>query len=106
MATNDKAVERAVIRIWENQTLDEKSSGTVTHDNGIGFTSADSTFLTSIAQWLLRSSWPEGKRLTFGQMKTVRPLMGKYWRQLREVIIEKESEKKEEELVNYAYSDQ
>lgn len=106
IATNDKAVERAVIRIWENQTADEQSQMTTNRDNGIGFTGADAEFLTKMAQWLFRSARPEGKRFTYGQMKVVRPLMSKYWRQLRDVIITKETEQKEEELVSYAYSDQ
>lgn len=77
-----------------NQTFDEQAKASTDHDNGIGFTGADAAFLTSIAQWIIRSTRPEGKRLTYGQIIKVRPLMGKYWRQLRDVIIQKETKEK------------
>lgn len=35
--TNDRAVERAMVAIWERQTADEKATETTRHHNGIGF---------------------------------------------------------------------
>lgn len=35
--TNDRAVERAMVAIWERQTRDEQATETTRHHNGIGF---------------------------------------------------------------------
>jgi hypothetical protein len=47
----DKAwATRGLIRIFDNQTLDEQSSEATIRNNGIGFTPADAEFLTSLAK--------------------------------------------------------
>ena len=49
LENNDKAVLRAVIRIYENQTLEEKKNKNTIDENGIGFSSVDAYFLSCMA---------------------------------------------------------
>ena len=51
LATNEKWTKRALVRIYEAQTNDEKSRGETVHDNGVGFTGNDAKLLTRIAKW-------------------------------------------------------
>jgi len=77
LATNRTWALRGLVRIYENQTEDEKVSEDTRHDNGIGFTSADGHFMTSMAkQYIARGSLSEK------QMKRVFKNMPKYARQL------------------------
>ena len=68
---------KGLVRIYENQTEDEKSYESTRHDNGIGFTGADGHIMTSIAkQYIARGS------LSPKQMFLVHKNMQKYARQL------------------------
>ncbi len=77
--TNDKAVVRALITIYQRQTADEQSAESTSHSNGVGFGALDAQFLTSIAKKALK--YP----LTERQIAAVRKSIKKYWRQLLEV---------------------
>ena len=70
-------LERAIVRIYRNQTADEKRVEATTHYNGIGFTGADAKFLSSLATWVNR-----GKHLTDKQAYVANKKMQKYARQL------------------------
>ena len=50
---SDTAVMRAIIRIFERQTLDEQTSTRTKHENSIGFSAADAKAGTLFAQYLL-----------------------------------------------------
>ena len=80
--TNDKAVVRALIRIYERQTADEQSAHATTHHNGVGFGATDAQFLTDIAKKAQRYTLSER------QIAAVRKAIKKYWRQLMEVAAE------------------
>ena len=56
---NDRAVERAMVAIWERQTADEQETQGTRHHNGRGFASATARSGTYFAEWV-RS----GRRLT------------------------------------------
>ena len=56
---NDRAVERAMVAIWERQTADEQASQTPNHHNGRGFCGWAARSGTYYAEWV-RS----GRRLT------------------------------------------
>ena len=80
LATDARWALKALVRIYENQTEDEKSAEETRLDNGIGFTGADASLLTSYAkQYLARKS------LTEGQMAYIFKMMPKYARQLERV---------------------
>ena len=70
-------LERAIVRIYNNQTRDEKQVAETRHVNGIGFTGADAAFLTSLATWIL-----SGKHLSEKQFYVASKKMKKYARQL------------------------
>ena len=57
--TNDRAVERAMVAIWERQTRDEQATETTRHHNGRGFAAWSARSGTYFAEWV-RS----GRRLT------------------------------------------
>ena len=57
--TNDRAVERAMVAIWERQTADEQETQDTRHHNGRGFAAWSARSGTYYAEWV-RS----GRRLT------------------------------------------
>lgn len=59
LQNNDKAVERAMVAIWERQTMDEQSSETTNHHNNVGFAGWSVRNGSYYAKWVL-----SGKRLT------------------------------------------
>jgi len=68
---------RALVVVFENQTVDEQNQEHTSHDNGVGFTGTDGNFFTSLAkQYLRRGS------LTERQMVYVKKSMRKYWKQI------------------------
>ena len=50
---SDNAVMRAIIRIFELQTLDEQTATRTKHENSVGFSAADAKAGTLFAQYLL-----------------------------------------------------
>ena len=52
LVTNDKAVERAMIRLFELQNSDEQFQGTANEQNGRGFCSSDALVGTRFARWV------------------------------------------------------
>lgn len=61
--TNDRAVERAMVAIWERQTADEQSSDTTRHHNGIGFSGWTARSGSYYARWVLDGNSLTGKHL-------------------------------------------
>jgi len=60
---NDRAVERAMVSIWERQTAAEQVAGTVVKDNGMGFASWGSRNGTYYANWVQSGKHLSGKHL-------------------------------------------
>ncbi len=89
IATNDKALERGIIVIYERQTADERNVRQTTEHNGRGFTGVDAEFLSSLAEWINSSRRPAGQRLSIGQRTHARRKMAKYAKQLATVANEK-----------------
>ena len=77
LKTDKITVWRALKRVYENQTADEQSSEYTKYDNGVGFTGADSEFLTSLAKQLLMYGTLSDK-----QTGCLFKLMPKYARQI------------------------
>lgn len=78
--TNDKALLRSVLVIYDRQTPDERISGQSTEDNNTGFTKWDAEQLTTIAR-KIKTKQP----LTERELAICRNKMVKYWKQLMEV---------------------
>lgn len=70
--------ERALLRIFENQTADEQETDAVSKQNLIGFTTYDAQFLSNVAKFTVCKN----RHLSERQAKYVMPAMGKYARQL------------------------
>ena len=101
LENNDKAVERALIVIFNNQELDEQSSDSTHKANGIGFTAFDAEILSSFAKHILK-----GRSLSVKQMEIARKpdkfgniKIARYWKQLQAEIVRKENE------VQFTYDD-
>ena len=67
----------ALIRIYDNQTLDEQNYETTRHENGIGFTGGDARLLTRFAEWYKKNGWLSEKQMRYVFLK-----IGKYAGQL------------------------
>lgn len=78
---NDRAVERAVVQIYRNQTQAEQANRCTRVQNGKGFTSMDAEFMTALAESCLNYG-----RLTDRQLVYARKKIRKYWGQLLTII--------------------
>jgi len=90
---SDKAVERAIVLLYNRQTADEQASFATRHRNGRGFAGGDAEIFTSFARRVL-----SGRPLTPKQLAVARKpgkagyaKLAKYWRQLAEEIRAKEA---------------
>lgn len=60
---NNRAVERAILAIYQRQTEDEKMVEETTHHNGIGFSGAHARLGTYYAKWILKGNALTGRHL-------------------------------------------
>lgn len=95
--TNDKALYRAIVLIYRNQTDEEQNKGQSIEDNYVGFTKWDAEEMTSIALKIIRK-----QKLLDGEVTKSRNKMQKYWRQLMAIskknIQQRELEQSQQEL--------
>ena len=80
LTMNDKAVARAIVSIYNSQTLDEQQSSSTKHTNSIGFSGADARLGTYYAKWIL-----SGRQLSGNHLVKARVMSHKYVRQLAEI---------------------
>lgn len=73
LGTNEKWAKKALMRIYDAQTCDEKQCGETMHDNGVGFAGTDAKLLTKIAKW-----YAENDFIDAGYMKVLYGKMPKY----------------------------
>lgn len=73
LSTNDAWAKRALVRIYNAQTCDEKQCGETMHENGVGFTGTDARLLTQIAKWYVEKNF-----IGAGYMQIVHQKMPKY----------------------------
>lgn len=85
---DDWAVHRAIARIYERQTADEKAERTTRHSNGRGFASNDARLGTYYGDWV-----KSGRRLTGAHLVRARQMALKYVGQLVEVANERAAAK-------------
>jgi hypothetical protein len=65
LATNDRAVERAVMVLFERQTADEQNLETTREKNGVGFTGVDGEIGCSMAKFYLRNRYLTPKQIAW-----------------------------------------
>ena len=91
LCTNDYAVVHAMERIWDLQTDAEKLSGQALTENGIGFNRVDSAEIKKYIEKHARQS------LDAEDIRVVRSIMLKYWKQLMKLSkLKLEKEKRED----------
>lgn len=87
--TNDNALLKSIILIYDGQTQEEKNKGESIEDNCIGFSKIDAYEMGQIAKKI-----KSGQPLTKGEIAKSRNKMQKYWKQLM-VISKKRAELEE-----------
>jgi hypothetical protein len=88
---SDHAVEKAIVRIYDRQTKDEKATETTNHLNGIGFQACDARRGTYWARLIL-----SGRHLFADRMPKARAMVVKYRAQLTVLAFEKRMKKEQE----------
>jgi hypothetical protein len=63
LRSNDRAVERAMVAIWERQTMDEQVTQNVKHSNNRGFSHWSARSGTYYAEWVRKGGRLTGKHL-------------------------------------------
>lgn len=77
LTSNPRAVERAMVVLYDLQTQDEKSAETTRHHNGVGFSSNAARKGTYYARWVLG-----GRHLTGRHLEGARRIALRHSRQL------------------------
>lgn len=91
LCTNDYAVIHAMERIWDLQTDAEKLAGQALSENGIGFNRVDSVEIKKYIEKHARQS------LDAEDIRVIRSIMLKYWKQLMKLSkLKLEKEKRED----------
>jgi hypothetical protein len=81
----NRAVERAILVLFDRQTESEQVDETTKEHNGVGFNGADAPFLSSLAKWIKGSRRPNGQRLSPRQRTRARRQLAKYAGQLARI---------------------
>lgn len=100
--TNDLAVERAIVAIYDRQTHDEKRDTTTRHDNSRGFRSNHASTGSFYARIIMKG-WkqPNGRNtvhLNEVKLENARKIARQYHRHLAEVANSKGTSKQEPQL--------
>lgn len=93
LQTNDLAVERALLALYERQTEVEKRVNHSTHLNMRGFNQGDAPDMSSMAKQILNGRHLDARQLEWlrAPQHRYRSRIGKYWRQLLEIAREREA---------------
>jgi len=87
LLNSNKAVESAIVALYNKQTLDEKHSEETRHSNGIGFSGAHARLGSYYARWILA-----GNHLNSKHMEKARNIVLKYSKQLAKIANDRETE--------------
>lgn len=95
LRTNDRAVGRALVALYERQTYAERNSERTIEFNGVGFTGVDGGVGASMAKAFMKYDSLTPKQVAYWRKTNKNGVMriGKYWRQLLEIASEKEKKK-------------
>lgn len=77
LASNKTWALKALVKIYENQTEEEKNVENTITSNGVGFNGTDGTFLTSLAKQFIKKGSLSDKQMIYVFKKIV-----KYWNQI------------------------
>jgi sugar diacid utilization regulator len=97
LATDNLAVERAVVAIYDRQTQDEKRDSDTKHDNTVGFRANHAPTMSFYARIILKGWKQDGHKkrahLNPNKLEKARRFMMQYHRQLAEIANAKEAQK-------------
>ena len=98
LQTNDKAVARALVVLYEHQTASEQATEETRFQNGEGFRPCHARMGTSMAQFYLKRNYLSPKQVAYWRQldKTGTPRIGIYWKQLALAAERKAAAKKVE----------
>ncbi len=65
LKTDERWAKQALLKIYEFQTAEEQAAGYTKVYNGVGFSGADSEFMSSLAEQLIRKGWLSPKQMTY-----------------------------------------
>lgn len=83
LETNDQAVARALVVLYERQTEDEKVSENTRHHNNRGFRPCHARMGTSMAKFYLRNGFLSPKQVAYWRKQGKEGMrISIYWRQL------------------------
>lgn len=84
MARDPKAVERALVTLFYQQTETERATKTTREDNSVGFNGVDAEILSSFAEQIIRNrgGYPDGRKLSPKQLALAQRKVRKYAAQL------------------------
>ena len=80
LRTDDKWAMRALVKLYERQTADERASEQTMYHNNAGFTGRDAEFLTKLIHHKQEKGWLSKK-----QMAAIRKTVAKYWGQVEDM---------------------
>lgn len=83
---SDKAVQRAILALYNCQTESEKDSESTVESNGVGFNGCDAKFFSSLAQQI-----QSGRTLSVKQLHFARKGIVKYAGQLASIANSKQT---------------
>lgn len=97
LETNDKAVARALVVLYERQTEDEKASENTRHHNNRGFRPCHARMGTSMAKFYLRNGYLSPKQVAYWRKQGKEGMrISIYWRQLLDAAHRKAAAKMEQ----------
>jgi len=83
LATNDKAVARALVVLKNRQTADEQATENTRHQNGRGFRPCHARMGTSMAKFYERNGYLTPKQIAYWRKPCKEGMrIAIYWRQL------------------------
>ena len=80
LVTNNKALFRAIILIYDKQSEEEKAMEKSINEDGEGFSKYDAKYMSKVAKKL-----KSGKELSYSEIAMSRVIMPRYWRQLMKI---------------------
>jgi hypothetical protein len=95
LATNDKAVARALVVVNKNQTYTEQNAEATINHNGVGFRPCHARMGTSMAKFYEARGYLSPKQVAYWRkpMSDGNMRIGIYWRQLAEAAEVKAQQK-------------
>lgn len=91
LETNDKAVARALVVLYERQTASEQATDSTNCWNGQGFSHAHAFIGTRMAKFYLNRGFLTPKQIAYWRKTTPKGRMriGMYWKQLQQAAEQK-----------------